>query len=89
VKKESFLIICEKVADLAWELMQTRFVNFEEYQCIKLNHNFLKDISIWQMTFKHISRLPNKPDERIAFGGEVFIEVNLATGKANIIGYGE
>lgn len=89
VEKEKFLNICEEVAKLAWELMQAQINNSEEYQCIKLEHSFHEDISIWQITFKHMNLLPSKPGERVVFGGEIFIEVNLATGKAKIMGYGE
>lgn len=45
--------------------------------------------SVWRLTFKPRRLIPAASNERVGAGGELFVKVDLATGQAEISGYGE
>ncbi|CAN5332002.1 hypothetical protein BH23BAC1_BH23BAC1_17830 [soil metagenome] len=87
--KEKFLGICEEIVNLTIELLKANQINDDLYQIVSLLHVFHNGTSIWNVILKNKHLIPDSPDQAIGAGGEIFIEVNLATGKAKITGYGE
>lgn len=45
--------------------------------------------SVWRLTFKPKRLIPATSNERVGAGGELFVKVDLATGQAELLGYGE
>jgi hypothetical protein len=43
----------------------------------------------WRLTFKRRQLIPSEAETEIGAGGEVFVEVDLASQAALLIGYGE
>lgn len=58
------------------------------YRFIGMEQFITSEAILWRATWKPESLLPDKPNELIGLGGEIFVTVNLATGESKI-GYGE
>jgi len=84
---------CEEAIALAEAMLPSVGKNPQDYKLIEAEN--LRDRAgayrgpqFWYLTFKARELIPSTPAE-IGFGGEVFVEVDLAERRARVVGYGE
>jgi hypothetical protein len=85
---------CGEAVALANALLATLKVKPADYKLIVAKNLVVrgkefKGPHIWDLTYKLRSLLPDQTDGIVGAGGEVFIDVDLATKKATLRGYGE
>jgi hypothetical protein len=84
---------CQAAMSLGIALLTTRNMDPTQYKLV-LAENVIKGPAyagphIWQLTFKLKRLIPETIDSKIGAGGELFVEVDLSTHKAKLLGYGE
>ena len=83
---------CEIAISLAEELLST-LNDPNNYKLIRVENLYLPmrgylGPHLWHLTFKSRELIP-KDKEPVGAGGEVFIQVDMNTRKAKLLGYGE
>jgi hypothetical protein len=85
---------CLEAIGLAKDLLATLKLKPSDYKLIVMKNlvvrgNEYKGPQYWDITFKSRSVIPDKADECVGAGGEIFIDVDLSARKATLRGYGE
>lgn len=68
--------------------------NPSDYKLIRVENLYLPGRGylgphIWHVTFKAKELIPKGDNEIVGLGGEIFIQVDMNTKKAKLLGYGE
>ena len=59
------------------------------YKLISADNLMFAGIGVWRLTFKLKELIPETADSEIGAGGELFVEADLSTQKAELVGRGE
>lgn len=86
-------IDCQAAMSLGIALLTTRNMNPTQYKLV-LAENVIKGPAYtgphtWRLTFKLKRLIPETSEVEVGAGGELFVEVDLSTQKAKLLGYGE
>ncbi len=60
-----------------------------DYKLVAATNDLAAGPSRWRLTYKLTKLLPSQPGGLVGKGGEVFVAVDVASGKAEITGLGE
>jgi len=84
---------CQEAVSLGISLLTSRNIDLSQYKLVSAE-NLIKGPTyagpyIWRLTFKLKRLIPDTSNKEIGAGGELFVETDLATKKAKLLGYGE
>lgn len=84
---------CHEALSLGIGFLMTKNIDLTQYKLISAE-NLIKGTDyirphIWRLTFKLKRLIPETSEAEIGAGGELFLEVDLATKTARFLGYGE
>jgi hypothetical protein len=84
---------CRIAISLAEELLST-LKEPNNYKLISVENLYLPTRRylgphLWHLTFKLKDLIPKEDKKPVGLGGEIFIQVDMSTKKAKLLGYGE
>ena len=91
---DSQVIECRAAIELGLRALTAENLDGGPYKLVQVE-NLLKgavpksDPNVWRLTFKAQRLIPSTADAIIGAGGEIYFEVNLASGQAYLTGRGD
>jgi hypothetical protein len=84
---------CQEAIALGSRFLTRSKVDPTEYQVVRaenlVGHPVYSGPWVWRLTYKLRRLIPRSVEEEIGAGGELLVEVDLATGDARLLGHGE
>lgn len=81
---------CRGALDLLRAFLAQEGIDADRYKLVAATNRIpLSGPSCWLLVLKLRELIPASPAEEVGAGGEIRIEVDVASGKSRIVGYGE
>lgn len=78
-----------QAAQLAVDQLKAQGVPIADHRLVEASNVLRDSPHLWRMTFKLRRLIPERLGQEVGKGGETFIEVDLMTRRARLVGAGE